>query len=53
MKKQVIFTSKSTAMRHCPACLLYLAFFLCSDEASFLTGTDYPIDGGFIKLNGQ
>ncbi|MCB0651888.1 MAG: SDR family oxidoreductase [Saprospiraceae bacterium] len=30
-----------------------LAFFLCSDEASFLTGTDYPIDGGFIKLNGQ
>lgn len=30
-----------------------LAYFLCSDEASFLTGTDYPIDGGFIKLNGQ
>lgn len=29
------------------------AFFLCSDEASFLTGTDYPIDGGFIKLNGN
>jgi NAD(P)-dependent dehydrogenase (short-subunit alcohol dehydrogenase family) len=24
--------------------------FLCSDEAAFLTGTDYPIDGGFIKL---
>jgi NAD(P)-dependent dehydrogenase (short-subunit alcohol dehydrogenase family) len=28
-----------------------LATFLCSDEASFITGTDYPIDGGFIKLN--
>ena len=29
-----------------------LALYLCSDEASFITGTDYPIDGGFIKLNG-
>lgn len=28
-----------------------LALYLCSDEASFITGTDYPIDGGFIKLN--
>lgn len=30
-----------------------LALFLCSDEAKFITGTDYPIDGGFIKLNGN
>lgn len=29
-----------------------LAVYLCSDEASFVTGTDFPIDGGFIKLNG-
>lgn len=29
-----------------------LALFLCSDEAGFITGTDFPIDGGFIKLNG-
>lgn len=28
-----------------------LAVFLCSDEAGFITGCDYPIDGGFIKLN--
>lgn len=28
-----------------------LALFLCSDEAAFITGTDYPIDGGFIRLN--
>jgi 2-keto-3-deoxy-L-fuconate dehydrogenase len=28
-----------------------LALYLCSDEASFLTGCDYPLDGGFIKLN--
>ena len=30
-----------------------LALYLCSDEAGFITGTDYPIDGGFIKLNGK
>lgn len=28
-----------------------LALYLCSDEASFVTGTDYPLDGGFIRLN--
>jgi NAD(P)-dependent dehydrogenase (short-subunit alcohol dehydrogenase family) len=28
-----------------------LALYLCSDEADFITGNDYPIDGGFIKLN--
>lgn len=29
-----------------------LALFLCSDEAAFITGTDYPIDGGFFNLHG-
>jgi threonylcarbamoyladenosine tRNA methylthiotransferase MtaB len=28
-----------------------LILYLCSDEASFITGCDYPIDGGFITLN--
>jgi NAD(P)-dependent dehydrogenase (short-subunit alcohol dehydrogenase family) len=28
-----------------------LALYLCSDEASFVTGCDYPLDGGFTKLN--
>jgi NAD(P)-dependent dehydrogenase (short-subunit alcohol dehydrogenase family) len=27
-----------------------LALYLCSDEASFLTGVDYPIDGGYFNL---
>ena len=31
--------------------IAHLALYLCSDEAAFVTGTDYPIDGGFIKLN--
>jgi 2-keto-3-deoxy-L-fuconate dehydrogenase len=25
---------------------------LCSDEASFITGADYPMDGGFFNLRG-
>lgn len=28
-----------------------LALYLCSDEAGFVTGNDYALDGGFIKLN--
>lgn len=28
-----------------------LVLYLCSDESSFITGTDFPIDGGFITLN--
>ncbi|CAN5554483.1 glucose 1-dehydrogenase [soil metagenome] len=28
-----------------------LALYLCSEEAGFITGNDYPIDGGFVKLN--
>lgn len=28
-----------------------LALYLCSAEAGFVTGCDYPIDGGFVRLN--
>ncbi|HKR29546.1 MAG TPA: glucose 1-dehydrogenase [Terriglobales bacterium] len=29
-----------------------LALFLCSDAAGFITGSNYPIDGGFLNLHG-
>src|SRR3569833_689168 len=28
-----------------------LVLYLCSDEAGFVTGCDYPIDGGFTRIN--
>jgi 2-keto-3-deoxy-L-fuconate dehydrogenase len=34
-----------------PEEMAHLALYLCSDEAGFITGCDYPIDGGFITLN--
>jgi 2-keto-3-deoxy-L-fuconate dehydrogenase len=34
-----------------PAEIAGLALYLCSDEAGFVTGCDYPIDGGFTRLN--
>ena len=35
-----------------PCEVAMLALYLCSDEASFITGTDYPLDGGFFNLHG-
>jgi len=35
-----------------PAEVASLALFLCSEEASFITGMDYPLDGGFFNLRG-
>jgi NAD(P)-dependent dehydrogenase (short-subunit alcohol dehydrogenase family) len=34
-----------------PSEIAGLALYLCSDEAAFVTGSDYPIDGGFVRLN--
>lgn len=33
-----------------PAEIAALALYLCSDEASFVTGCSYPIDGGAVNL---
>lgn len=35
-----------------PAEIATLALYLCSDEAAFITGSDYRIDGGFTNLKG-
>jgi len=34
-----------------PEEVAHLALYLCSDDASFVTGCDYPIEGGFLRLN--
>lgn len=34
-----------------PEDIAAMALYLCSDEAGFVSGNDYPIDGGYIKLN--
>ena len=34
-----------------PEEVAHLALYLCSDEAAFISGCDYPVDGGFVKLN--
>ena len=36
-----------------PEEVAHLVLYLCSDEASFITGCDYPFDGGFLKLNNE
>ncbi len=33
-----------------PCEIAALALFLCSNQADFITGSDYPIDGGFLSL---
>jgi NAD(P)-dependent dehydrogenase (short-subunit alcohol dehydrogenase family) len=34
-----------------PEEVAHLILYLCSEEASFITGCDYSFDGGFLKLN--
>jgi NAD(P)-dependent dehydrogenase (short-subunit alcohol dehydrogenase family) len=31
--------------------IAHQVLYLCSDEASFITGSDYAIDGGYVTLN--
>ena len=33
-----------------PEEIAWLTLYLCSNAAGFITGVDYPIDGGFVNL---
>ena len=47
---QVLAKSQPIGRMGTPAEIATLALYLCSEESSFLTGVDYPIDGGFFNL---
>ena len=47
---QALAQSQPIGRMGTPAEIAFLALYLCSDEASFITGVDYPIDGGFFNL---
>ena len=49
-KMKVLEQAQPIGRMGTPAEIAVLALYLCSDEASFLTGVDYPIDGGFFNL---
>jgi 2-keto-3-deoxy-L-fuconate dehydrogenase len=49
-KMKVLEQSQPIGRMGTPSEIAVLALYLCSDDASFLTGVDYPIDGGFFNL---
>jgi NAD(P)-dependent dehydrogenase (short-subunit alcohol dehydrogenase family) len=49
-KLKLLAQSQPIGRMGTPAEIAVLALYLCSDEASFITGVDYPIDGGFFNL---
>ncbi len=49
-KMKLLAESQPIGRMGTPEEIALLVLYLCSDEASFLTGVDYPIDGGFLNL---
>jgi 2-keto-3-deoxy-L-fuconate dehydrogenase len=47
---KVLAQSQPIGRMATPDEIAMLALYLCSDASSFVTGTDYPIDGGFLNL---
>jgi NAD(P)-dependent dehydrogenase (short-subunit alcohol dehydrogenase family) len=49
-KIKVLAQSQPIGRMGTPEEIAMLALYLCSDASSFVTGADYPIDGGFFNL---
>jgi NAD(P)-dependent dehydrogenase (short-subunit alcohol dehydrogenase family) len=49
-KMKVLAASQPIGRMGTPEEVAALAHFLCSEEASFITGADIPLDGGFLNL---
>jgi 2-keto-3-deoxy-L-fuconate dehydrogenase len=49
-KMKVLSDSQPIGRMGTPEEVAALALFLCSDEASFVTGADFPLDGGYFNL---
>jgi 2-keto-3-deoxy-L-fuconate dehydrogenase len=47
---RVLEASQPIGRMGTPAEVAQLALYLCSDAASFITGSDMPIDGGFSRI---
>lgn len=47
---QKLASSQPIGRMGTPEEISWLALYLCSDEASFITGADYPIDGGYLNI---
>jgi len=54
-EKYNVIWGKYHMLRRCgfPEEVASACMFLCSDEASFITGTDLPVDGGYLGLGGE
>lgn len=49
-KMKTLAQSQPIGRMGTPDEIAILALYLCSDASSFVTGVDYPIDGGFFNL---
>ena len=54
-EKYDVIWGKYHMLRRCgnPEEIASACMFLCSDESSFITGTDLPVDGGYLGLGGE